>query len=301
LSELSRRLPATGVTGFLPTIISSPLEAVEEFVLSASEAPAPGARILGAHVEGPFLNSHFHGAHDPRRLLLPTPANVDRLLRRPPRMLTLAPELPGALPAIRRLRRAGILVSAGHSGADYDQGLAAIAAGVRFGTHLYNAMQPFHHRRPGLTAALLADRRVTVGLIADGEHVHPAACDLAVRMKGWRRVALTTDQTAAAGVEAGAYELGGREVKSDGQTVRLDDGTLAGSVATMDALVRRLAAVPGVGRDRALAMASAVPARALGDPCVGRVAAGASADLVVLDAELKVRLTLVDGRVVFRA
>jgi N-acetylglucosamine-6-phosphate deacetylase len=288
------------VTAFLPTLISAPVGVGAEFAASIAAAEAPGARVLGAHLEGPFLNPAFRGAHERACLSEPTPEQVDAVIASRPRLTTLAPELPGALEAIRRLRAAGIAVSAGHSGADFAQGQRAIAAGVRFATHLYNAMPPTHHRRPGIVLALLLDALVTVGLIADGEHLHPAICEQVARLKGAGRVALTTDQTAAAGQPAGDYRLSGRPVHSDGLTVKLEDGTLAGSAATMDQLVRRMAGLPGLSPARALTMASTAPARVLGAHALGRIRAGACADLVVLDQELKVRLTMVGGVVKFR-
>lgn len=300
LCLISSRLPETGVTAFLPTLISSRLDECRDFVRTAASAEASGARILGAHLEGPFLNPDFRGAHDRRKLVEPDEIAVGRLLAAPPRMLTMAPELPGALAAISRLHRAGVVVSAGHSGADFETGQKAVAAGVRFGTHIFNAMTPFHHRRPGLPAALLGDRRVTVGIIADGHHLHPATCEQTIRLKGPKRVALTTDQTAAAGAQPGAYPLAGRSTASDGATVRLPNGKLAGSLATMDDLVRRTAALAGVGRDRAIEMASRVPARVIREQRLGRLEVGAAADLVFLDAALQVSLTMVGGRVVFR-
>ena len=299
ISAISELLPRFGVTGYLPTAISRPLSEARAFVEAAREAHAPGARVLGAHLEGPFLNPAFRGAHDPQTLVFPTPANVDLLLCAPPRMMTLAPELPDGLQAVARLREAGTLVAAGHSGADFDCGVRAIAAGVRFGTHLYNAMRAFHHRRPGLCGALLMDPRVAVGLIADGQHLHDATMAQAIQLKSPARVVLTTDQTAAAGAAAGRYQLGGREVTSDGHAVRLEDGTLAGSVATMDEMVRRVAALPGLGPEEAITMASRSPAEVLGERRLGRLEAGAAADLVLLDRDRRPRLTLVGGEVRF--
>ena len=297
--EISRRLPATGVTAFLPTLISSPLAQTTEFVETVGRVEVSGARVLGAHVEGPFLNPAFKGAHDPACLVDPTPERVAGLLERPPRMVTLAPELPGARAAIARLAKAGVVVSAGHSAADFEQGLDAVEAGVRFGTHLFNAMARFHHRRPGLAAALLLDRRVAVGLVMDGEHLHPATCELVLRVKPASRTVLTTDQTAAAGAPPGRYKVAGREVTSDGRAVRLPDGTLAGSAATMDQLVRNAAQLSTVGRARAITMATSSPAAVLREGRLGRIRVGAHADLVLLDEQLKVRLTLVGGRVVY--
>jgi N-acetylglucosamine-6-phosphate deacetylase len=301
IAAISAALPATGVTAFLPTLISRPVRTGAQFVADAAEAAraASGARVLGAHVEGPFLSVAFRGAHDRACLSEPTPERVEVLAAARPRLLTLAPELPGALAAIARLRRAGVVVSAGHTGADYEQGRRAIEAGVRFATHLYNAMLPIHHRRPGIVTALLLDRRVTTGLIADGEHVHPAACEQVARLKGPTRLALTTDQTAAAGAPPGSFTLSGRPVRSDGVAVRLEDGTLAGSAATMDELVRRMAGLPGMSPARALAMASTAPARVLGERFLGRLGVGSCADLVILDPSLQVRLTMVGGEVKF--
>jgi N-acetylglucosamine-6-phosphate deacetylase len=215
-------------------------------------------------------------------------------------MITVAPELPGGLEAVARLSAAGVVVAAGHSGADYEQGRQAIEAGVRFGTHLYNAMRGFHHRRPGLVGALLLDERATVGLIADGEHLHEATCEQVSQLKPARQIALTTDQTAGAGAPRGRYLLGGRTIVTDGRAARLEDGTLAGSVATMDQLVRRMSRLPHTSLKQAVTMATASPAAVLGDGRLGRLRAGGHADLVILDKEMRVRLTMVGGRVVFQ-
>ncbi|TMF58426.1 MAG: N-acetylglucosamine-6-phosphate deacetylase [Chloroflexi bacterium] len=300
ISAISELLPRFGVTSFLPTAISRPLKEAGAFVEATRVASAPGARVLGAHLEGPFLNPTFRGAHDPTALIEPTSEHIDEILNSPPRMMTLAPELPGALEAIRRLDAAGVLVAAGHSGADYEQGERAIEAGVRFGTHLFNAMRAFHHRRPGLVGALLIDVRASVGLIADGQHLHDATCEQVLHLKSPEHVALTTDQTAAAGVPPGNYSLGGRRVVSDGEAVRLEDGTLAGSIATMDELIRRMASLPGMSLEDAVTMASAAPALVLDETRIGTIRPGAFADLVILDREMRVRLTIVSGRVVYR-
>lgn len=301
ISAISEALPRTGVTGFLPTLISRPLADGRRFVraVAAVAAVAPGARVLGAHLEGPFLNPLYCGAHDGQCLLAPTPERVAGVLEEPPRMLTLAPELEGGLEAVRRLACGGVVVSAGHSGASYDEGLAAVEAGVRFATHLFNRMPPLHHRAPGLVGAVLDDPRVTAGIVADGVHVHHSLVAIAGCAKGPRGLALTTDQVAAAGAPPGRYLLGGREVTWDGDSVRLADGTLAGSAATMDVLLRR--AAEQFGLHRAVAMASRTPARVLGLGSLGRVAAGCEADLVVLGPDLRVRRTLVGGRTVYAA
>ncbi len=301
IAAISQALPATGVTAFLPTIISEPVEVGAEFAATVgAAAESTGARVLGAHIEGPFLNPSFRGAHLRAHLAEPTARNVDAVLAARPRLITLAPELPGALAAIERLQRAGIVVAAGHTGADFEQGRKAIAAGVRFATHIYNAMPPVHHRRPGIALALLLDPRVTTGLIADGEHVHPSVCEQLLRIKGASRIALTTDQTSAAGAPPGSYSLSGRAVHSDGRVVRLEDGTLAGSAAAMPDLLRLMARLPGMTPARAVSLASTAPARVLGERRLGRIGEGACADIVILDAELRPRLTMIRGAVIFR-
>jgi N-acetylglucosamine-6-phosphate deacetylase len=301
IAAISSLLPAYGVTAFLPTATSRPLEEAVRFVRDVAVAEAPGARVLGAHLEGPFLNPKFRGAHDESFLLRPTSAALRQILRAPPRMITLAPELPGALRAIRELAAAGTLVSAGHSGASYAEAIAAIAAGVRFGTHIFNAMSTWHHREPGLPGALMGNRDVVVGLIADGVHVHPAMASTVIRACGAERVALTTDQTAVAGRPAGSYVLEGRSVRSDRRAVWRSDGMLAGSASTMDRLVRFAAALPNSGLRDAVLMASLSPACALGlDRRVGRIDAGYDADIVVLRADARVRITIVGGRLAYR-
>jgi len=301
--QIARRLPETGVTGFLPTIITAPLKDAATFpavAAEAGEADGAGARVLGAHLEGPFLNPQRKGCHDASLMIEPTPDNVRALIANPCRLITMAPELPGGMEAVRTLARAGIVVSAGHSNATYEQGRAAIDAGVRFGTHLFNAMSPLHHREPGLPGALLSTDQAVTGLIADGHHVHEALLAVTFARKGEDGIALTTDQVAAAGMPPGRYQLGGGEVISDGQTVRRAEGMLAGSVATMPQLIRIASGLAGSSLRAALAMASLTPARALGLP-LGRIAPGTAADLVVMTRDLQVRATLVAGRIVFKA
>ena len=301
IAAISEALPGTGVTAFLPTLISSPVEVAASFAAAVgAAAEAEGARVLGAHIEGPFLNPSFRGAHLESNLTDPTPEKVEVIAAARPRLVTLAPELPGGLAAIQRLHRGGVVVSAGHTGADFELGRTAIAAGVRFGTHVYNAMPPVHHRKPGIALALLLDSRVTTGLIADGEHVHPAMCEQVVRLKGPTRIALTTDQTSAAGSPPGRFSLSGREVVSDGRTVRLEDGTLAGSAATMPEMLSVMARLAGISLKHAIDLATTVPARVIGEKRLGRIAEGACADLVILDSELRPRLTMVRGVVKFR-
>jgi N-acetylglucosamine-6-phosphate deacetylase len=301
--QIARSLPSTGVTGFLPTIITAPLRDAAAFpavAAEAAEADGSGARVLGAHLEGPFLNPEKKGCHDGSLMVEPIPQHLKAILVNPPRLITIAPELPGGLEAVRTLTQAGVLVSAGHSMATYEEGRAAVDAGVRFGTHLFNAMSPLDHRAPGLPGALMSAGDVVTGLITDGYHVHEELLRIAIARKGMGGIALTTDQVAAAGMPPGRYQLGGREVISDGRTVRRAEGMLAGSVATMPQLIRVAADLAGSSLRAALTMASLTPARALRVP-LGRITAGAAADLVVMGHDLGVRATLVAGQLVFKA
>jgi N-acetylglucosamine-6-phosphate deacetylase len=305
ISAIAAALPRTGVTAFLPTMITARLDCMANFVTSveaARRAAGPeSARILGAHLEGPFLDPRKRGAHDADLMVDPTEANLDALLAGGlPTLVTLAPETLGAVAAIRRLVALGVTVSAGHSSAGLKEAKAGLAAGIGFGTHLFNAMSGLDHHSPGLAAALLDDRDVVTGLIADGHHVDPVLLAIAIRLKGPDRMALTTDQTAAAGMPPGRYQLGDRAVVSDGETVRLEDGTLAGSVATMDRMVNLVARLDGVGLRAAVQMATSTPATVIGrGRGLGRIRAGGPADLTVLDGDGQVQMTLIGGRVAF--
>lgn len=299
LALLAARLPEQGVTAFLPTLVSAAVPDYEQASarLAAHQAAgAGGARALGLHLEGPFLAPERGGAH-PVDAILAAGADAalfDRLLALPGlRLVTLAPERPGALDRIRRLRAGGVSVSLGHTAADHDELRAGIDAGATLVTHLYNAMTGFAHRAPGAVGAALVDDRVALGLVADGVHCHPTALALAVRAAGPERIALTTDSMAAAGMPPGRYALGGRAVIADGVSARLADGTLAGSTLALDQAVRNVVAWCGTAPDRAMRMASVVAARALG---LDRdLAAGRTADLTLWDAALGVTGTVIAG------
>jgi N-acetylglucosamine-6-phosphate deacetylase len=270
---------------------------VESFLGSRD---AEGARPLGLHLEGPFLSPARAGAHRLSAIVDAAPSTVDAFLGRGAvRLVTLAPEPAGALERIRRLRSDGIVVSLGHSNATYEEFVRGIDAGARMVTHVYNAMSGFDHRAPGAVGAALVDDRTTVGVIADGVHCHPAAVRLAVLAKGPGRVALVTDATSGAGMKPGVYQLDGRDILVDETIAKLPDGTIAGSVLTLDQAVRNVMAWAGVGVAEACRMASEVPARVLGLPSKGRLAAGFDADLVLLDGELRVRATFREGRRVY--
>ena len=216
------------------------------------------------------------------------------------RMVTLAPELPGAKETIRLLLDGGIVPSAGHTDATYEEVLRAVDVGLRTGTHLYNVMSPFAHRAPGAVGALLADDRVTTGIIADGVHAHEGALRLAYRQKGPEGLALVTDAMEAAGMPPGEYELSGRKVRLQDGAVRLSDGTLAGSALTMDGAVCNAVEMLRVPLHEAVWMATETPAEVLGRTGKGRIVSGADADLVVLTPEGIVEETIVAGETVYR-
>ena len=287
-------LLAHGVTAYRPTFISAP---VAELTAALRELPAGrpgGPRLLGAHLEGPFISPQRLGAHPAGARRDPDPALLARLLDAGPvTAMTLAPELPGALALVDALVARGVLVSAGHSDAAAADAHAAFDRGARTVTHLFNAMRPPLGRDPGIAFAALARPGVTVQLIADGHHV--AADSLLVAWNAARgRVALVSDAVAAAGMGDGEFTLGGRRVVAAGGAVRDADGRLAGSAAALLDCVRHLHGL-GIPLEEALAAATVVPARLADRPELGRLAPGAPADVVVLDDALEPVRVLVAG------
>lgn len=304
--RVAEKLPRYGVTAFLPTIITSPPENIaagQQVVTQARPDGFRGALPLGLHVEGPFLNLQKKGAHNPNHLRLP---NLEAVSTWSPengiRLATLAPELPGALEVIVALSNRDVLVSEGHSMATYDQAEAGFDAGARYGTHLFNAMPTLAHREPGLPGALLTDDRVTVGFIADGIHTHPSVIKLVWQALGSRRLNLVTDAMAALGMPPGLHRLGEFEVTVDAASCRLADGTLAGSILSLDQALRNLVAVAGCSLAEALPTITTTPARAIGlDDERGQVAPGFVGDLVLLTSDLRVAATIINGEIVYRA
>lgn len=282
------------------TTLASLVTATPAELLAGVRALAAAARqgtVAGIHLEGPWLSAARCGAHDRDLMRDPDPAEIDAVLDAGAgtiRMVTLAPERHGGDAAIRRFLDAGVVVALGHSNATYEQTKRAIGLGATVGTHLFNAMPPLHHREPGPALALLQDPRVTVELIADGVHLHPAVVDAVLRAAGPRRVAVVTDAIAAAGCGDGAFRLGTVpvEVVSGVARVRGTD-TIAGSTATMDGLFRAVAGRSGLAE--AVQVTSATPARALGLRHVGALRTGYDADVVVLERDWRVAAVMVRG------
>ncbi len=315
IRRLARQLPAFGVTAFCPTSIAcapAPLRQMLNGIREARTRPdADAARVLPAHLESNFINPDFKGAQPLECLRLPSSTPVageftgadilQEIAAARPQVgiVTLAPELEGALDLIRQLVANGHHVSLGHSGATYDEGVAGIDAGARQATHLFNRMTALGHRAPGLAGAVLAHEEITAEIVCDGVHVHPAAIRIALAAKGPSGIMAITDGTAGSGRPRGSRVfLGGRPI-TVGDVAYLDDGTSAGSVLTMDPAFRTLVRSVGLGLIEAAAICSTTPARALQLHGLGVIAPGAIADLVVLDPQLRVTHTCIAGRMVY--
>ncbi|MCA9860476.1 MAG: N-acetylglucosamine-6-phosphate deacetylase, partial [Thermomicrobiales bacterium] len=256
ISEVATWLPETGCTAFLPTIVSSLGDRYDRVFETIPVAlTGAGARVLGLHLEGPFLAPGKKGAHSLKAIEAADDALFAKLISEPAvRLVTLAPERPGSLERIVELVERGVLVSLGHTEATYEEFETAVDTGARMATHLFNAMSQLGSRTPGAVGAALVDDRVTVGLIPDGIHCHPAALRLTVRAKGADGIALVSDMMAAAGMAPGTYSLNDIPVFVDETSARLKDGRLAGSILTMDAAVRNMAAWGDVSLASALTM-----------------------------------------------
>jgi N-acetylglucosamine-6-phosphate deacetylase len=292
--RLDQLLAATGVTAWLPTLVSQRLErygpALERIAAARGRGGARPA-VLGAHLEGPFLGDRT-GAHD-RRAVISVDLGWLAGLPDVVSLVTIGAEQHDALPAVAALADRGVVVSIGHSAADVARTSEAFAAGASMVTHLFNAMGPLHQREPGVAGAALADDDVVAGLIADLVHVHPALLRMAFRTKGACRIALVTDAVAWR-----AGHLASADVTLVDGAPRLADGTIAGSALTMDAAVRNVVEAAAVPLADALTAASTTPADVLGDRGRGRIETGARADLVLLGTDdLAPRLTLVGGEV----
>jgi N-acetylglucosamine-6-phosphate deacetylase len=304
LWELAALLPRFGVTAWLPTIVSSPPGVVERAIETLAAGPPArwqGAVPLGLHLEGPFLSPHQPGAHPAALLRPPTLAAIEGWTRHGGvAVVTLAPEMPGAIEVIEALVERQVVVSLGHTLATAAEATAAVAAGASWVTHLFNAMAPLHHRAPGLVGVALTDERLRVGLIPDGIHLHPPIVALAQRALG-ARLTIVTDAVGALGMPGGTQRLGRREVTVGDDGVRLADGTLAGSNLSMDQGVRNLVAFTGCPPSVALHAASTAPAAVLGDTTRGTLAPGARADAVLLTEDLHLVATIVGGVVLHDA
>ncbi|MEV1168063.1 N-acetylglucosamine-6-phosphate deacetylase [Nonomuraea sp. NPDC049784] len=294
--ELHRR---HGTTTTMASLVTDSLDGLTRAASALAELCDEGL-LAGIHFEGPYISKARCGAHDPTLLREPSPREFAQLVkagRGHVRMVTIAAELPGALDTIRMAAAEGVIAALGHSDADYDTTLQGIEAGASVATHLYNAMPPLGHRAPGPVAALLDDERVTVELINDGVHVHPAMLRLAYEVAGPGRTTLITDAMSATGLGDGDYVLGPMRVRVDDGVARLvEGGSIAGSTLTMDVAFRRSVQEVGMSLPDAVQVASLTPARVLGlADRIGSIAVGKAADLVVLSDSLEVAGVMKDG------
>jgi N-acetylglucosamine-6-phosphate deacetylase len=310
LARLNQFHAAHGVTGYFATTVAAPmdetcraLERLASAIEAAQSLPAENgdsaqAVPLGIHLEGPFLSHQRRGVHPPRYLVDPTPQVFDRLwqaARGQVRMMTIAPELSGAPETIAEAARRKVCVSIGHSDASLEAARAGVRAGASHATHTFNAMRPLDHRAPGILGEVLANDGMSADIIADGIHLAPEVVEIFLRAKGMERSVLITDATAAAGMPDGKYQLGPIEVEvKDGKCT--SNGSLAGSVLTMDRAVRNITHFSGWSLKDAVRAATLNATRAVGLPQQGQLIAGAEANIVVLSPEGEVRKTIVRGR-----
>jgi len=307
VEAISGYLAAGGVTGFLATTQTAPsgelLEAVRRLA-AAAEAGLGGARLLGLHLEGPYLSEEKRGAQHGDHIRAADTGELEALHDAADgwmKVMTLAPEAPGALDAVAWLAERGVVASAGHTDADYMTALEAFGRGLSHVSHLYNGMRGLHHREPGILGAALTDGRVSVELIADGLHVHPAALRLAALLKGPAKTVLVSDSVKPAGLPDGEHEYGGRRVTIRNGLAWLPGGVIAGSTIRLNDAVRVMVEDAGLSVSEAVQMASTTPARVLRlTPGKGRLAEGSDADVTVMDWRFNVKETIVGGETVYR-
>ena len=289
-------MAVSGVTTFQPTFVSLPWDSYTSALARAEEALQTTPGMVGVHLEGPFLSPEKHGAHDVANIVAPHPDRVAALATHPAvSWVTVAPDVPGGIEAIRALTQAGKRVAVGHSNASAETARAAFDAGAIAVTHLFNAQSPLHHRTPGIPGAALDRSDVAVTIIVDGHHLAAETVRLVFRTAA-DRTALISDATMAAGTsDRNGTHLGDREINIAGNRTTLDDGTLAGSLVGMDKAVRNAIDI-GVPIVSALRAATATPARLLRTPGIGDLAPGSVADVVVLDSDFRVVRTLRAGQ-----
>jgi N-acetylglucosamine-6-phosphate deacetylase len=306
LPRVERLLARHGVSSYFPTTVTAPIEqtlAALERLANAIEGAKHQqssdlrSRPAGIHLEGPFISHARRGVHPPENLLPPTLGMLDRFwqaARGHIRVMTIAPELPGALEVIREAARRGVCVSIGHSDADLDASRAAVAAGARHATHTFNAMRPLGHRDPGILGEVLTDSKLSADIIADGIHLDGVVVKLFLQSKGSDKSVLISDAISATGMPDGRYRLGSLEVDvKDGKCV--SEGKLAGSVLTMDQAVRNVMHFAQWDLQHSLGLATLNPARVVGLADAGQVKAGARSDLVILSPTGEVRNTIIGG------
>jgi len=305
IGGMARYLAAHGVTSFLPTTITGPSERIMAAIenVEICRDKRGGAQIVGIHLEGPYISLEKRGAQ-PKGYIRPAdPAEYEPFFAEGKiKLITLAPEIPENKRLIIYASQQGATVAVGHSAASYEEVLASVALGLTHATHTFNAMVGLHHRKPETVGAVLTCDGITAEVIADNVHLHPAVVKLLVRAKGVDRTVLVTDGMRATGMPDGLYDLGGQEIRVKEGVARMADGGLAGSTLTMERAVKNVMAAAGVTLGDALKMATCNPAQVIGvEGEKGSLAPGKDADLIVLDEDLTVDLTIVKGQIVYQA
>ncbi len=301
LFNISKSLAKTGTANFLPTFVAIPFNELKKIIESLTPIlkKAKGSFPLGFHIEGGFVNKNKCGAMNPRYFLNPSIQYAEELIYyKSVKMFTVAPELNGAIDVIAFLKNRGVAVSIGHTEANFETARSAFLAGAESITHLFNAMPHFHHRDTGVIGAAFS-LPFYLQFIGDGVHTSREVFKIMHLVK--ERVALITDSTEAGGMPGGKYMLGDYEIFTDGISARLEDGTLAGSVLSMDRGVRNLIRFGGFSREEAIRAATEIPARSIGEFSMGKIKKGAYSDFVFLDENFEVKMTISKGRVIYDA
>ena len=300
--HMAKHLVQHGTTAFLPTTMTAPIDQTREAIAGvkrAMQSPSEGAAVLGCHMEGPFFCAKKKGAQPQEHLKAPSleafeamvSDNLDAV-----RLISVAPELPGAYDFIHSVSEKGVVVACGHSDATYEQVMTAVANGASQITHLFNAMSAFNHREPGVPGAALSCPQLYVEFIADLVHLHPAVLRILYEAKGSDLAIAITDSMMAGGMPDGQYALGGQDVYVKDGAARLLDGTLAGSILTLQRSLQNVVRTVGIPLEEALPMYTSTPARQIGETRRGRLEAGCYADVVVLDGKFDVKAVWVGGK-----
>ena len=307
IKVVSKHLALHGTTSYLATTVTaSPIETIQAVENLGKLVPEEtgGARILGLHLEGPFISQEKRGVHPPEHIRAPSTRIFDELVKMSNnhvRLITVAPEVPGGLDFVEHIRSKGVLVSLGHSNATYEVAQQAIQAGATNATHTFNAMRDFSHRQPGVLGAVLTDSTVWAELIADGAHVDPVAIQMMLRCKGPRRIMLVTDAISAAGMPDGDFQLGSLLVKVSQGVCRVPEGALAGSTLSLDRALRNMMTWTGISLEEGCYMTSRNAAESIGVAKIkGSVQPGYDADLVLLNDDFSVHATFCEGKLVHR-
>lgn len=301
LNTISKATLKTGVTSFLPTTMTMPVDAIANAIenVAKNKDKVEGAQILGVHLEGPFFNKKYKGAQPEECMILPTVDNYLSFVKEYQnivRKISIAPELDNSIEFIRYLNGKNTVVSLGHTNATYEEAQAAIDAGATSGTHTYNAMTPLTHRAPGVVGAVMINDSVYAELILDGVHVNYAAAKALLKTKGKDKLVLITDSLEAAGLENGKYLLGNQDVYVKDGEARLIDGTLAGSIVSMNVAVRNAYQHLGIELYEAVNLASYNPAKSLNEDLLGEIKEGNYADIIFFDDDINILDTMIKGQ-----